>query len=89
MGDRGVDAVMQAEADDPVTAGVGRPGRIFAQHGAEGIDERRAEAGPVAARPGGQRDVQPGRARIDDGRLHHEPVVQPDHNRTISRASTS
>src|ERR1700733_10025125 len=74
VGDGGVDAVMQAEADDTVIVRVERPGRVFAQHGAEGIDEPLREAGPVAARPGRQRDVQRSRARSDDGRLHRKPI---------------
>ena len=76
MGDAGVDGVMQAEADDTVIVRVERPGGVFAQHRAEGIDERLPEAGPVAARPGRQRDFQPDRARIDGGRLHRKPIVE-------------
>jgi hypothetical protein len=76
VGDAGVDGVMQPEADDAVIVRVERPGGVFAQHGAEGIDERLPEANPVAARPGRQRDVQPDRARIDGGRLRRKPIVE-------------
>src|SRR5260370_18571680 len=55
---------------------VERPGGVIAQHGAEGIDERLPEAGPVAARPGRQRDFQPDRARTDGSRLHPKPIVE-------------
>ena len=68
--------VMQAEADDTVIVRVEGLGGVFAQHRAEGIDERLPEAGPVAARPGRQRDGQPGRTRIDGGRLRREPIVE-------------
>src|SRR5215467_4186800 len=68
---------MQAEADDTVIVGVEWPGGVFAEHRAEGIDERFPEAGPVAARPGGQRDGQPGRARAEDGRLRRLPRERP------------
>ena len=44
--------MVQGEADDAVIVRVERPGWVFAQHGAEDIDERLPEAGPVAARPG-------------------------------------
>jgi hypothetical protein len=47
-------------ADDTVIVRVERPGGVFAQHGAEGIDERLPQAGPVAARPGRHRNFQPG-----------------------------
>src|SRR6266581_4039160 len=67
---------MQAEADETVIVRVERPGGVFAQHGAEGIDERLPEAGPVAAWPGRQRDFQPDRAWIDGGRLHRKPIVE-------------
>src|SRR6516165_8773156 len=76
VGDASVDGVVQGEADDTVIVRVERPGWVFAQHGAEGIDERLPEAGPVAARPGRQRDGQPGRARIDGCRLHRKPIVE-------------
>ena len=67
---------MQAEADDTVVVRMERRGVAFIQHGAEGIDERLPEAGPVAARPGRQRDFQPDRARIDGGSLHRKPIVE-------------
>src|SRR5262249_34808240 len=67
---------MQAEADNTVIVWVERPGRVFAQHGAEGIDEWFPEAGPVAARPGRQRDWQPGWAGLVGGRLPRKPVVE-------------
>src|SRR5690348_5757426 len=76
VGDADVDGVMQAEADDTVVVRVERPGRVFAQHRAEGIDERLPEAGPVPAWPGRQRDCQPGRAWIDGGRLHCQLIVE-------------
>ena len=76
VGEAGVDGVMQAEADDAVIVRVERLGGVFAEHGAEGIDERLPETGPVAARPGRQRDVQPDRARIDRGRPHREPIME-------------
>ena len=44
MGDADVDGVMLAEADDPVIVRLERPGGVFAQYGAEGIDERFPEA---------------------------------------------
>ena len=71
-----VSMVMQAEADNTVIVRVERPGGVFAQHGAEGIDERLPEDGPVAARPGRQRDFQPDRARIDGGSPHRKPIVE-------------
>jgi hypothetical protein len=71
-----VDGVMQAEADDTVIVRVERADGVLTQHGAEGIDERLPEAGPVAARPGPQRDCQAGRARVDGGRPRRKPVVE-------------
>ena len=71
-----VDGVVQAEADDTVIVRVERADGVFTQHGAEGIDERLPEVGPVAARPGPQRDCQAGRARVDGGRLRRKPVVE-------------
>ncbi len=42
---------MQAEADDTVIVRVERPGGVFAQHGAEGIDERLPAEGPAGWLP--------------------------------------
>src|SRR5947208_8929288 len=72
----GVDGVMQAEADDTVVVRVARRGGVCAQYGPERIDERLPEVGPVAARPGRQRDFQPDRTRIDGGRLRRKPIVE-------------
>jgi hypothetical protein len=57
IADAGVDVMVQAEVEDPVVMGVERPAWVFAQDGAQGVDERLPEAGPVPARPCRYRDV--------------------------------
>ena len=69
-------AVMQAEATDAVIMRVERARGVFAQHGAECVDQRLPEVGPVAARPGCHHDIHANRSGHGWRYLVLYPAVQ-------------
>ena len=66
---------MQAEADDTVIVRVERPGGVFAQHGSK-ASMIGFQGWPSCGPARSSARFQPGRARIDRGRLHRKPIVE-------------
>jgi hypothetical protein len=64
IAERGVDVVVQAQVDDPVVVWVERPAGVFTEEGSKRVDQRFPQVGPVAGRPGADRDMQRADPRV-------------------------